>query len=247
MEVIGLKSRIVKEEVSLVDVFIKSLKRSRLQLKEKDILVIASKVLAISQGRIVEVKNSDYKKGDLKKIIKQEAGKLFGTNYCWLTCKNNQLIPNAGVDKSNMPKGNVVLWPENTFKEANKILVFLKKKYRIKKLGVIISDSTCAPLRQGVHGISIGYAGFEGIEDCRKKKDIYGNKIHVTRRAIADGLADAALIVMGETNERRPFALIRNAPVKFTNKRVRHKKIPLKSDLFYGIYNRAFKKFISKK
>lgn len=124
--------------------------------------------------------------------------------------------------------------------------MYFKKNCKLKNFGVIISDSTCAPLREGVHGIAIGYAGFEGIEDCRSKKDIYGQKIHVTKRAVADGLADAALLVMGETDEKKPFALIRNAPVTFSNKNVRYKKMPLKSDLFFGIYNRKFKKFISK-
>ena len=71
--------------------------------------------------------------------------------------------------------------------------------------------------------------------------------MQVTKRALADSLATAALIVMGETSEKTPFALIRKAPVKFINKKQRRQTIPLNSDLYYGIYNEKFKKFISKK
>lgn len=247
MEVTGLKSRTIKERDDILKAINEALKKNKISLKEKDILVIASKVLALSQGRVSDVSNVDYKKGELKKIIKKEGGKLFETNYCWLTYKDNHLIPNAGIDKSNVPKGKIVLWPKTPYKQAEKIQSELRKKHKLKKLGVIISDSTCAPLRPGVHGISIGHFGFEGIEDCRSKKDIHGKRMQVTRRALADSLASAALIVMGETAEKKPFAVISEPPVKFTNRHIRRSTIKLESDLFYGVYNSAFKKFISKK
>jgi coenzyme F420-0:L-glutamate ligase len=247
LEIIGLKSSIIKPKEDILKVLIKSIKNAKISLKEKDIIVIASKVLAVSQGRLFNCKNKDYKSGMLKKIIKKEAGELFETNYCWLTFKNGHLIPNAGVDRSNVPRGTVVLWPKDPYKEAEKIQKNLKKAFGLKNLGILIADSTCSPMRVGVHGVSIGHYGFKGIEDCRGRRDIYGEKIYVTRRAIADSLASAALIIMGETNERTPFALISNAPIKFINKRERRAFIRLKSDLFYGIYNNAFKKFLSRK
>ncbi len=247
MEIKGVKTRIIKEKDDLFEVLKESLKKNGIKLKEKDVLVIASKVLAVSQGRVVSVKDLDYKKGHLKEIIQKEGGMLFETNYCWLTFKDGHLIPNAGVDKSNVKEGKVILWPKNVIKEAREIQEKLRKEYNLRKLGVVISDSTTAPLRPGVHGISLGSHGFEGVEDCRGTKDIYGKKIQITRRAMADSLATAAIIVMGETNNRMPFAIIRGAPVKFTNKKLRRHFIRLKSDLFYGMYNNAFKKFLSRK
>lgn len=247
MEIKGIKTRIIKEKDDLLEVLRESLKKNKIQLKEKDVLVIASKVLAVSQGRIVPVKDLDYKKGHLRQIIEKEAGMLLETNYCWLTFKDGHLIPNAGVDKSNIQEGKVILWPKNVVRSAREIQEKLRKEYNLKKLGVIISDSTTAPLRLGVHGISLGSHGFEAIEDCRGTKDIYGKKIRITRRAMADSLATAAIIVMGETNNRMPFAIVRGAPVKFTNEQIRRQFIRLKSDLFYGMYNNEFRNFLSRK
>ena len=247
MEIVGVKSRVVKEKDEIVPILIESLKKQKITLKEKDIVVVASKIIALSQGKVVEIKGTDYKKGNLKDLIQKEGKALFPTNYCWLTFKDGHLIPNAGIDQSNAPKGKVVLWPRNPYKEAQKIQEALRKHFKLKKLGVIIADSTCAPLRPGVHGISIGHFGFKGIDDCRNKKDIYGNKMRVTRRAMADSLATAALIMTGETNEKKPLAVIKGAPVDFMNKRERKPYIRLKSDLFYGMYSDEFIKFASKK
>jgi coenzyme F420-0:L-glutamate ligase len=244
MKMKGLRSRIIKEDDDIYEVVKESLEKNEVKLKDMDILVIASKVLALTQKKILKVKSADYKKGDLKDIIEEEGGKLFETNYCWLTYKDNHLIPNAGIDKSNMPRGKIVLWPDHPYKAAKNIQKKLKEEYKIKKLGVIISDSTCSPLRTGVHGISIGYFGFDGLEDLRGEKDIYNNKMEVTRRALADCLASAALIVMGEADEQKPLAVISDAPVNFTEKDPDIKAMPIDDDLFYGIYNSAFKEFI---
>jgi coenzyme F420-0:L-glutamate ligase / coenzyme F420-1:gamma-L-glutamate ligase len=247
LEVKGLKSETIKPREDISVIFIKVLKKNKIQLKNKDILVVSSKVLAVSEGRISQVKSENFKTGDLKELILKEGKKLFPSDYCWLTLKNGNLTPNAGIDRSNIMKGYVVLWPKNPNKFAEFIQKSLKKEFKLTNLGVIIADSACEPLRLGVHGISIGHFGFEGIEDCRNKKDIYGKKFQFTQRAIADSLATAALLEMGETNEKKPFALIRAANVKFINKADKKKNIPLREDLFYGIYNDEFKRFVTKK
>ena len=247
MEVKGLKSEIIKPKEDILEVLEKVLKWNKITLKNKDILVISSKVLAVSEGRIVKVKSENFKAGDLKALILKEGKKLFPSDYCWLTLKNGNLTPNAGIDRSNIMKGYVVLWPKSPYKSAELIQKKLKKEYKITNLGIIIADSACEPLRLGVHGISIGHFGIEGIEDCRNKKDIYGKKFQFTQRAIADSLATTALLEMGETNEKKPFALIRGANVYFINKTVKKKNIPLREDLFYGIYNNEFKRFVNKK
>ncbi len=233
MRLIPIKTRTIKADDELVQLVNKP-------LKNKDILVIASKVLAYSQGRILNANKNDF-----DKIVQKEAKKLFPTNYCNLTFKDGHLIPNAGVDKSNTPKGKIILWPKNPFKEAENLQKELREKYKLSNLGLIISDSTCAPMRVGVHGISIGHFGFEGVEDVRGAKDIFGKSLKVTRRNLADSLADAATILMGESNAKIPFVIIRDAPVKFNNKKIKRSYIRLKSDLYYGIYNNEFKKFLA--
>lgn len=247
MEVKGLKSVVIKPKDDILAVLEKALKSNNINLKNKDILVISSKVLAVTEGGIVKVKSDNFKAGDLKALILKEGKKLFPSDYCWLTLKNGNLTPNAGIDRSNIMKGYVVIWPKNPYKSAGIIQKTLKKKFKITNLGIIIADSACEPLRLGVHGISIGHFGIEGIEDCRNKKDIYGKKFQFTQRAIADSLVTAALLEMGETNEKKPFVLIRGANVKFINKAYKNKNIPLKEDLFYGIYNDEFKRFVTKK
>jgi coenzyme F420-0:L-glutamate ligase len=234
MILIPLKTRIIQPKDDLVKLIDKPLKNG-------DILVIASKVLAYSQGRVMA---ADSKMFD--KIVEKEGKKLFPTNYCNLTFKDGHLIPNAGVDKSNTPKGQIVLWPKNPFKEAERLQKEFRSKFKISNLGIIVSDSTCAPMRVGVHGISIGHFGFEGVEDVRGSNDIFGKPLKVTRRNLADSLADAASILMGESDARIPFVIIREAPVNFTNAKVRRGFIRLKSDLYYGIYNNEFKKFLTR-
>lgn len=81
---------------------------------------------------------------------------------------------------------------------------------------MIITDSRIMPLRAGVVGVALGYAGFKGLRDYRGKKDIFGRKLKYTQTDMADALASAAIAVMGEGSERQPLCVIENAPVEFT-------------------------------
>jgi F420-0:gamma-glutamyl ligase len=83
---------------------------------------------------------------------------------------------------------------------------------------VIITDSRTQPLRIGTIGVALAVCGFEPLADERGKPDLYGRPLQVTRRALADELATAAEILMGETNECVPAVLIRDAPVNLTDK-----------------------------
>jgi F420-0:gamma-glutamyl ligase len=80
---------------------------------------------------------------------------------------------------------------------------------------VVIVDSRVSPLRLGTTGFAIGCAGFEPIEDLRGRVDLFGRRIEITVRAIADGVAAVAQLVMGEAADRIPFAIVRDAPVTF--------------------------------
>jgi coenzyme F420-0:L-glutamate ligase/coenzyme F420-1:gamma-L-glutamate ligase len=92
-------------------------------------------------------------------------------------------------------------------------------------------------MKRGVIGVAIGLAGFQPLIDCRGRSDLYGHKMHFTVRALADQLADAAHIVMGECDESTPFVLIRNAPVVFTHDSIDPQSMimPLEEDLFVQI------------
>ncbi len=197
------------------------LERHLPRLREKDILVITSKVLGIHQGRCVKIKQDTL--AEQNKIIRQEAdwyippAKRKGLHW-HLTIKDYTLIANAGIDRSN-GQGYYILWPQNTKKLIREIRSFLKKKLQIKKLGIIVVDSHLVPLRAGTMGISTAFFGFEPIRDYRGQPDIFGRKLKYTRQNIVDPLAAMSCLVMGEGNEQTPLLLIRGAQfVKFTNR-----------------------------
>lgn len=202
-------------------------------------LVIASKVLAYSQGRLRSVSSE----ADFRKLIRSEADRVLEEGAMVLTMKNKVLIPNAGIDRSNVPSGMAVLWPTDPFGKAEHIRKELMKKYGLKKFGVVISDSHCQPLRLGTSGIAIGWAGIEGVRDDRGAKDLFGRKMVYTQVAIADNLASTANLEMGETNASVPFVLIRGAKVVFTSKKANEKGYFISPDkcIYRGLYGDRMK------
>lgn len=202
-------------------------------LKEKSVLAVSSKVLSLSLGLTADEK-------DFEKLIKQESQKYLKTALCYFTIKENMVMTNAGIDKSNI-KNKIILLPKNTFKEAAALRAKLQKIYRVKRLGVIITDSMILPLRAGVTGAAVGYAGFKGVKNYVGKKDLFGRKMEMTLFNYADSLAAAATAVMGEGSEKKPLAVIENAPVVFTSKtNEREIKYPLKKDLYYPFFKKLF-------
>jgi|SRR3989344_1291543 len=187
-----------------------------LELKEKSIIVITSKIVAIWQGRCVKI-NSVKNKDDL---IKKEADFYIDRDkvpqgYVILTLKNNILIPTSGIDESNA-NGYYILWPDKPNLAAKQIYQFVKKTYKLKKFGIIISDSHCTPLKSGVMGTTIGYYGFYPLRDYRGKKDIFGRKMRVSQTNLADSIVAAAVLVMGEGKEQTPIAIVEDVNlVKF--------------------------------
>ena len=187
--------------------------------------MVTSKIVALSEGRVADGK-------DKEKLIRQESTHALKTKRVWLTIKDGMLIANAGIDDSN-GNGKLVLLPKDSFKSANKIRSSLLQNYKIRKLGVIISDSVVMPLRAGVVGIALGYAGFKGVRDYRGKKDLFGRKFKFSQTNVADSLATAAALVMGEGAECKPLAVISDAPVIFsitTDKK--EIQIPTKDDMY---------------
>jgi len=186
------------------------------EVREKSIIVIASKIVSIGQGRCIKIEDVP----DKDSLIQKEAelylprDKVPG-GYVMLTMKHGVMIPTAGIDESNA-KGYYILWPEKPFETAKKIYNFIKKEFKVKKLGVIISDSHTVPLRWGTMGIAFSYWGFWPLKDYRGTKDIFGRKMKISQLNIADSLATAGVLAMGEGKEQTPLAIIEDIPfVKF--------------------------------
>lgn len=223
-----LKTKLFKENENLLKFLDKYLPK----IKEKDVVVVTSKIVALSEGRFCAIKNEKEKDA----VIKKESEWGIKTKYVYLTIKDGDVLANAGVDESNA-NGKLILLPKDSYQSAKIIHDYLRKKYHLKKLGVIITDSRLLPLRAGVVGISLGYAGFKGIKNYIGKPDLFGRPFEYSKTDIADSLATAAVLTMGEGTEKQPLCIISDAPVEFTNKTNRTElKIDIKEDIYKPLF-----------
>ncbi|MBI5621452.1 coenzyme F420-0:L-glutamate ligase [Candidatus Falkowbacteria bacterium] len=204
------------------------LERALPRCLEGSVVVVTSKIVALSEGRVVP----SFTAESHARIIRSESDWAMRTKYTWLTIKDSVVMASAGVDESN-GNGQLILLPRDSFKSAARIRSHLRKKYKLKHLGVIITDSRCTPLRAGITGMAIGYAGFKGIKSYRGIPDIFGRRFHFSQVNVADSLAAAAVLCMGEGAERQPLAVITNAPIVFSTQQRRGELIiTLKDDMF---------------
>lgn len=207
------------------------------EVRERSIVVIVSKIVAITQGRVALLSD-----GEKEELIKKEADLYLSKSYnkygLYITIKNNYLTYSSGIDDSNVGGGMSVLWPENPQQVANSVRVHLRKKHQVKNIGVIITDMLALPLKWGVIGGAISYSGFAPLNDLTGKKDIYGRKYKYTRVGILYGIAAAAAVVMGEGAEQTPLGIVTDIPfVEFqdrnpTQKELNDLKIEPSEDLY---------------
>jgi dihydrofolate synthase / folylpolyglutamate synthase len=182
-------------------------------LAEQVVLAVTSNIVSICQKRVVH--KATFSK---EVLVKQEADAIIDTehnvhnSYLNLTIKDNILVPSAGIDESN-GNGMYILYPKDVQKMALSIWSHLKVKYCITHLGILITDSNIAPMRQGVTGIALGWCGFEPLYSYVGKCDLYGQPLQVTQINLLDALATSAVLVMREGNEQTPLAIIRDVPI----------------------------------
>jgi putative folate metabolism gamma-glutamate ligase len=187
-------------------------------VEEGTVLAITSKIVAICQGRVVKLEETlDAATRAERKaaLIRQEADRFLPASESkyrvWLTIKDGRLIPSAGIDESN-GDGYAILWPADVQGVANAVRAYLCRRFSRHRVGVLITDSTTAPLRLGVTGVAIAHSGFQAINDLVGTPDLFGRPLQVTRVNVRDALAAAAVLVMGEGQEQTPLALIEDLP-----------------------------------
>ncbi|MHA2308485.1 MAG: coenzyme F420-0:L-glutamate ligase [Candidatus Heimdallarchaeaceae archaeon] len=227
MEIIPVRSvKIIEEEDDLLTVLSQSLENQNISLKDDDILVIASKVISVVEGRIISYDSVEYgelaeKLGIAAKIPPEFAQLILNEsddNYIGAvpgaitTLNAYGLLANAGADQSNVGERQAILLPKDCKKSAKELHKIIEEKYE-KYVGIIVADSRTMPLRLGTVGGALATFGFKAVLDVRGKEDLFGSPMHITTRAIADQLATAAEIVMGETDEQIPFVVIRGYPM----------------------------------
>lgn len=205
-------------------------------IQEESIIAISSLVVSLCEGNVFSIGTVN-----LNRLITREADLHLKLNHSLgrfgLTIKNGIFVANSGIDESNS-NGYYVLWPKNPQLTANQIRKYLSRRFKLKNVGVIITDSRSVPLRWGTLGVGIVHSGFKALNSYVDKPDIFGRKFVATRLSIVDGLAAAAGVVMGEGAEQTPILIIEDVPfVKFqsrnpTSKEIKALKIDLEDDLF---------------
>jgi coenzyme F420-0:L-glutamate ligase len=233
MIVKAIKTKIFRERQDLSAFLIKNFS----QIKDGDVVVVTSKIVALAEGRVVEKVDEETR----EKLIKSESQYAMKTKYGWLAIRDNMVMAGAGVDESNA-NGKIILLPKDSFRSASLIRKTLMKKFGLKRLGVIVTDSRMLPLRSGTTGVAMGYAGIKGQRDYRGTNDIFGRVNKVSRVSVVDSLAAAAVLEMGESAEQKPLALIKKAPVEFCERVNRHAlDIDIKEDLYQPLFERIKK------
>ncbi len=230
MIVHAIKTRIFNEGEDLFRFICRYIKN----IPENSVIVVTSKIVALSERRTAVIENAKTKEN----LIRSESQRAVRTKYVWLTVKDGMVMASAGIDESNA-NGKLILLPKDSYAAAKKLRRQVQKKYHLKHLGVLITDSRTMPFRAGVGGVALGYAGFRGIRDYRGTPDIFGRKLKLSRTDVADSLATAAVLVMGEGEERQPIAVVRNAPVEFRNTINRRE---LHIDIDDDMYSQLFRK-----
>lgn len=244
MRITPIKTGIVKKGNNIFEVISENIKN----LPEKSILVIAAKIVSICQGRLID----DRKRiKNLRKyeLIKREADYFLEPSESKYgiacTIKNNILGINAGVNECNSKKGYILL-PENIQNTTNDIWKFLKNHYSVKKVGVIIADSTILPLRWGAIGIAVSYCGFKALYEYKNGRDLFGKKLSFSQVNVVDALAISAVLKMGEAGEKQPFCIIEdvNNKVIFQDRPPNKKElkqffVDLKNDPFAPVLKKA--------
>lgn len=203
-------------------------------LYDGDVLLISSKVVAISEGRCVPIDQADK-----SQLVETEADHVIETDYRPqpLTIKNNTFLGAAGIDESN-GNGYYILLPQDCFVSAQKIHAFLLEKYALTNFGVIITDSRSLPLRYGATGVSLGWWGIAPLQDHIGSNDLFGRAFKYERSNIVDGIAAAANLVSGETDECMPIVIARDIPnLVFTDGNTSTELFsPLVDDTFRVLY-----------
>ena len=233
VQVIGLKNMpIVKKGDDLAQLICAAAMQQQTSVESGDVIVITHVIASRAEGNTINLDNvvpSEFastiakqlgKNPALVEVILRESKSIvrMGNGHLIMETKQGFTCANAGVDQSNVPGERIVApLPKNPDRTARKIR---QKIMRLtgKDVAVIISDTHGRPLRDGEINIAVGVAGINPIRDRRGETDLFGYVLRVKRTAIADELASAAELVIGQAKEGIPVAIIRGYPYSKSEK-----------------------------
>ncbi|HJR81675.1 MAG TPA: coenzyme F420-0:L-glutamate ligase [Anaerolineales bacterium] len=253
---------LIRQGDNLADIVVAGLDENIITLETDDILVFAQKIVSKSEGRIINleaVRPSPRavrlaaqidKDARLVELILQESKEILRTRPGTIIVEHRLgfVCANAGIDHSNVgsstesvtsnlsddqvaPGEFVLLLPMNPDHSAERIRQEIQSKTG-KRIGVLIIDSHGRAWRNGTVGTAIGIAGIPGVEDLRGKPDLFGYTLRITQVGVADELAAAASLVMGQAAEGTPIVHVRGFPYKLREGSLKELIRPREQDLF---------------
>lgn len=243
--IFGIKTRIISPGADIAEIIMENSTQCE-GIFDGDIIVIAESALATAEDQIIklnEISPSQEALGyaerfgidpALAQAVIDESDEIIGGIPGFLLCiKNRTLLPNAGIDGSNAPEGTVVALPKDPDASAERIQ---KDILRLSgaRTGVIIADSRTHAMRLGCSGVAIGCYGITAVTDERGRKDLFGRKLEVTQLAVADNIASAAELMMGEGDECIPIVIIRGLDLEINGESGVHPIEPSEC-LFMGV------------
>ncbi len=253
VSVIGVeKIGFVKPGDDIGQVIFDAVKMENLEFVNGDVVVVSQKIVSKAEG--LEVDISAIKPSPRARALARKTGKdarliqlilrdsrtvlRADSQALVVRRKDGMICVNAGVDKSNVEgRLNYARLPPDSDSSASKIRIRLEQLSG-RKLGVIVADTYSRPFRVGQVEFAIGVSGLEPIIDYRGLKDIFGYQLRYKFVGLADEIAAAAELVMGQGTERTPVAIVRALPrVKMTKEQGLSRKLLVgkQMDLFHDI------------
>lgn len=248
IQIIGIGGLpIIKAGDNIAELICKAAEKQGTPIQDGDIIVVTHVVVSRAEGQVVnldEVEPSAFAKNiatlydkdpamvevvlrEAKSIRRMAEGKIITETRHGFVCAN------SGVDKSNVPgERYVALLPKDPDASANRIRLEIKRLTGCD-VAVIISDTHGRPLRVGEINVAVGVAGLKPIIDRRGEKDLFGYVLRVKQTAVADELASAAELAIGQADEGIPAAIIRGYPfIKSEDAKATELVRPREMDLF---------------
>jgi coenzyme F420-0:L-glutamate ligase/coenzyme F420-1:gamma-L-glutamate ligase len=235
----------------LAEFILLAMRRDNLQLQDGDILVLAQKIVSKSEGRWVNLATVQpsrlavglaervEKDARLVELILQESHEVLRTRAGSIIVEHRLgfVCASAGIDHSNVAgEGDaaeewVLLLPEDPDASAH----ILRQRLEVAsgaRLGVMIIDSHGRAWRLGVVGTAIGFSGLPGLVDLRGYPDLFGYTLRITQIGVADELAAAASLVMGQAAEGTPVVHVRGFPYPLREGSMKELLRPKDQDMF---------------
>ena len=242
---------LIRQDDNLADILVKSLQETSIELHNDDILVVAQKIISKAEGRMVDISTVTPSAQAIKlaqkadkdprvvELMLQESNEVvrIRTGTIIVEHKLGFVCANAGIDHSNVAgHGNekqeyVLLLPKDPDQSARNIREQIKHKTG-KEIGVMIIDSHGRAWRNGTVGICIGLSGLPALIDERGWKDLFGYTLKITVVGVADELAAAASLMMGQAAEGTPAVHVRGFPYPLREGSLKEIIRPKEQDLF---------------